>query len=379
MNRDPGPVRMRLALAGGGTGGHVVPGLHLLAELADNEALELEDLVWFGAGRPVEERVLTGLAEAVGDASWERVVLHLEPDGGGAPSLGGLGLRLLPAVRRARRTLAQHRTEVLLGLGGFTTVPAVLAARSLGIPVALLEINAVPGRATRWLARWARRVFHAWPASLPSGAATERDVHVGPPLAPALTRGLDPARVSRFQSEHGLDPTRPLLLVLGGSQGALGLNRFLAEHALTLVASGANVLHQVGPGRLGEAAPSTGGYRALEYIDDVPCALAAATLVLCRGGASTLAEIGALARPAWVVPYPHHPDRHQERNARMLGEGVRIVPESDLTGERAQELCELLSPAGVALRERMSQALGEKVPTDAAGRIVRSLAEWAER
>lgn len=376
--------RLRLALAGGGTGGHVVPGLHLLAHLEVLESDGLEDLLWLGAGRAVEDRVLADLGERVGSATWERVALKLEPPGGGAPSLGGLSLRIVPSVAAARRALKRHRSQVLLGLGGFTTVPAVLAARSLRIPVLLLEINAVPGRATKWLSRFAAKVFHAWPATLPKsdGPAAEkvqRHVHTGPPLSPALAATVREVDESDARRRLGVAPDRPMLLVLGGSQGALGLNRFVASEARTLLSAGVTVLHQVGPGRLAEAAPAQDGYAAVEYIDDVPLALRAAAFVLCRGGASTIAEVGALARPAWVVPYPHHPDRHQELNARMLGEGVRIVTEGDLSEARAGELVQLLSEAGEAERERMSRALVRAVPTDGAERIASDMLALASR
>lgn len=376
---------LRLALAGGGTGGHVVPGLHLLEALEQGPA-PLEDLLWLGAGRAVEDRVLSDLERRVGRAEVERVALALEPEGGGAPSLAGLAVRLAPAVRRARRALAAHRSQVLLGLGGFTTVPAVLAARSLGLPVALLEINAVAGRATRWLARWSARVYHAWPSTLPAGGEDGRHVHVGPPLSPRLLTPPTADEARAFRAAHGLPAEGPLLLVLGGSQGALGLNRFVAEHAGALLAGGLSVLHQVGPGRLEEAAqvgaqlgtgPPGEVYRAVEYLDEVPTALHLATLVLCRGGASTLAEVGAVARPAWVVPYPHHADRHQERNAERLGEGVRIVPEETLGAEWLAALLELVGPAGGVERERMRTCLRDAVPADAAERIGRGLVELA--
>ncbi|MFT5287981.1 MAG: UDP-N-acetylglucosamine--N-acetylmuramyl-(pentapeptide) pyrophosphoryl-undecaprenol N-acetylglucosamine transferase [Planctomycetota bacterium] len=365
---------LRLAFAGGGTGGHVVPGLHLLTQLQIPESGpcmgRLEDLLWFGAGRAVEDRVLSGLEDLVGEASHERVALALEPAGGGAPSLGGLSLRLLPAVLKARSSLKRHRSQVLLGLGGFTTVPAVLAARSLGIPITLLEINAVPGRATRWLSRFATHVFHAWPSTLPGGVETERHLHVGPPLPHVVTSKTDLIK-EVAPVFPGLSD--PLLLVLGGSQGALGLNRFLAAQTAALVEGGVFILHQVGPGRLDEAAPEQPGYRAVEYLDDVPAALRAATFVLCRGGASTLAEVGAMGKPAWVVPYPHHQDRHQERNAEMLGDGVRVVQEADLDTAHVAELCGLLSANGTPQRAAMSAALGSAVPSTAAASIVEVL------
>lgn len=363
----PGP---RLAFAGGGTGGHIVPGLHLLADAASRGRAP-SDLVWFTSGREVENSALAGLARLA--PGCERVVLPLEPSGGGAPSLAQLARRALPATWRARRALQAHRSEVLLGLGGFTSLPAVLAARSLGLPCALLEVNAVPGKATRMLARLVRRVYHASPASLPS-AAGSRHVVFGPPLDPALARGRGTSIERRAIAQAaGLPGEGTLLLVLGGSQGAGSLNRFVADHAGTLLASGAEVLHQCGPGRLESAPTERPGLVVREYLAEIPDLLRAADLVLCRGGASTLAEVAAARVPLVVVPYPHHADRHQERNARGLGAGVRIVDDAALDADLARELARLLGPSGAAERAERAAALEQAVPLDAARRILDDL------
>ena len=376
----PSTRSVRLALAGGGTGGHILPGANLCAHAA--AAGELADLVWFQTGRSVEVTAMQGFERRIEGVQFERSVLKLEPSGGGAPSPLELSLKSLPGWMRARARLRAHRTQVVLGLGGFTCLPVVLAARSLGLPVALLEINAVSGRATRWLSRMSTRVFHAWPGTLPDVAqrsASTEHLWTGPPLAAAfdgteVPLGGDPRERVRL----GFEADRPLLLVLGGSQGALGLNKFLAQHAPGLLERRVQVLHQVGPGRMDEAALASQGYLAAEFLADVPAALRAATLVLCRGGASTLAEVGALRRPAWVVPYPHHPDRHQEHNARQLEPGVRIVQESDLDEERARELARLCGQAGREPRAAMAAALGDRVPVDGVQRIWNDLVHLTE-
>ncbi len=355
---------LRLALAGGGTGGHVVPGARLVRAAARRGVLA--DLVWFGTGRAAEERALASVRAAAGDVPFEHVALALEPEGGGAPSrartLAAAPLQSL----RARAVLARHRTAVVLGLGGFTVLPAALAALSRGTPLALLEINAAAGRATRRLAPFAARVFHAWDATMPARPSAKH-VRSGPPLDDEL---LAPA------------PGRPApaagrLLVLGGSQGAGGLNAFVRAHAAALLAGGAELVHQVGPGRLAEAAAPHPRYRAVEYLDDVPAELRAATLVLTRGGASTLVEVAALRRAALVVPYPHHADRHQERNARQLGAGVVIVDEERLDGAVAARLAELAGERGASERAAMERALAGALPLDGTERILDALVELA--
>lgn len=364
---------LRLAFAGGGTGGHIVPGLHILAAAKECGAAPL-DLVWFTSGRAVEDRVLAKLAERAGDVPWERVVLPIEPPGGGAPTRLRLAFKLPASYATALAALKRHRPEVVVGLGGFTSLPVVLAARRLGIPVALLEINAHAGTATTWLSRFATRVLHAWQGTMPA-AATERDTHVGPPLAPDFVP--DPRGAAALRAELGFDPARPLLVVLGGSQGSSALNAFVRAHGPSLVGAGLQILHQTGPDKLGEGAEHFSGYRKSEYVDPVRPALAAATLVLCRGGASTLAEVAAMRVPALVAPYPHHADRHQERNARELGEGMRIVQDVQLDAACRDEILRLCSEAGEAQRAAMSRALEQAMPHGSARRILAALCSIA--
>ncbi len=367
---------LRIAFAGGGTGGHVVPGLHLLAH-ARKAGLVVDDLVWFTSGRPVEDRVFAGAAGLLADLPFERVRLALEPAGGGAPSRARLAVRTPRAVLDARATLRAHQSQVLLGLGGFTSLPAVVAARGLRIPVVLLEVNAASGLATRWLAPLAARTLHSWTASVRPRAA--RHARVGPPLSPeiATAGAATPADRRAARAALGFDPDRPLLVVLGGSQGAGALNGFVRAHLARLAGAGLQVLHQTGPGRLNEAAPAVSGYRALEFVEPVRTALLAATAVLCRGGASTLAEIAALRVPAIVAPYPLAAGNHQERNARELGQGVRIVHDAELGPFLADELVGLLEQSGDERRAAMGAALAEALPLDGARRIWDELAALA--
>ena len=162
--------------------------------------------------------------------------------------------------------------------------------------------------------------------------------------------------------------------MLGGSQGAGALNAWIARHAASLIDGGLAVLHQLGPGRSAEAASAHAHYQAREFLQDVPAAIAAATLVLCRGGASTLAEVGALRKPAWVVPYPHHADRQQEHNAALLGGGVRLCLEDRLDGSLVPELVHAAGLEGAAQREAMAQELAERVPLDGLSRSLDELA-----
>ena len=330
---DPQPSTWRVAFAGGGTGGHLAPGLALLEAAGP---VGFEELVWFLAGRPIEDRVLA----RVEDRLVRRVSLGLER--GAAPRTHQLVLRAAPAIRRARMELRRSGCELLLALGGAVTLPAVLAARSLRLPVVLLEANAVAGRATRSLERFAALVCHATDSSKPSGNPT-RARHVVTGL-PVQDLSVGEEQVARWREAQGLEAGKPLLLVLGGSQGARGLNRFVQEQARGFSEAGIQVVHQVGPERLEEAADRTlPGYRAVEYLDPLAPALSAADFCLCRGGSGTLSELMAVRLPAMVVPYPHHRDGHQAANALAHGPAFEIVAEAELSPKVAERLRDLVA------------------------------------
>ncbi len=374
--------RLRISFAGGGTGGHIVPGLHLLErtlqELGANSERAvpvIEDLLWFTSGRAVEDRVLESVPDGF---PWKRQVLALEPAGGGAPSHTRLLLKTPGSFLTARRELRKHRTQVLLGLGGFTTLPAVLAARSLGIPVALLEINAASGKATRSLQRFATRIFHAWKGTLPGAVEDARQCLTGAPVSPSVSQ-VGSGLGSREEALEALamDRTRPLLLVLGGSQGAGSLNGFMRTHRDDLLQGGLQVLHQCGPGKRSALPADSAHFRAVEFLAPISRALQASTLVLCRGGASTLAEVAAAQRAALVVPYPHHTDGHQERNAKELGAGIRLVKDEALNAACAAQIVHLALESGALERAEMERELGLAGHEDAAARILEELQQLA--
>ncbi|QDU66710.1 glycosyltransferase [Engelhardtia mirabilis] len=374
------PTPLRLALAGGGTGGHLAPGLHLLDWLV--EARGLDDVLWLAGDRRVDRRMLADLAARLDGVPARVRSLGIEGGRDAAPSHGTQLVRMPVAFARARRALVEHRSELLLGLGGYVSLPAVLAARSLGIPVVLLEVNAVMGGATRLLSPLAARILHSVQASMPTGAPKDSRHRVsGPPLAPVYTQddGAAQAEASAFVAALGLDPARPLLLVLGGSQGAGPLNGFVREHLDLLLEGGVQVLHQVGPGRRDEGAADRPGYRAVEFVDPTHRALRASTAVLARAGASSLAEIAALGVPAVLVPYPQASGNHQQLNAAQLGAGVVVLPQAQLDAERASALARLIGEEGAERRTSMAAELRRRVPGDGSARLVVKLEELLGR
>jgi UDP-N-acetylglucosamine--N-acetylmuramyl-(pentapeptide) pyrophosphoryl-undecaprenol N-acetylglucosamine transferase len=353
-------------LAAGGTGGHLVPAL-ALAERLSGDGHQVELLT---EGRPVEDRVL-------GNA---RFVRHQMPLRGGRFLAG---LRVLAAVPRSLSLLRQRRIDLVAGLGGRVTVPAALAAWALRVPLCLLEQNAVSGRANRFLARFARRIYTGLPlflgGRLPSRRVRQAGIPLPAPLVDAAGRSGEPGGTlaREIRRSLGLLPARVTLLVTGGSQGAAILNQVVPE-AVAGLGHSLQVIHLTGPGREEEVGAR---YRACgvgaavkDFSREMPALYTAADLVLCRGGALTLSEAMVLGRPALVVPYPWHRDRHQERNAEVLAVGgaVRLLPQDQLTPARlrAELMPFVLDPALATRMGRIARAL---VRVDAAAEIARDL------
>lgn len=301
----------RVLLAAGGTGGHIFPALAVAEELLAGGA----EVLWLAAGgmerQLIEKR---GLPLYVAPFS--------PPSGIFAP------LRLAAAVLRALFVLRRIRPDVVLGMGGYASAPGCLAAWLLRLPVLIHEQNAVAGRANRLLSRFVSIKLTGFPDVFPGG------IWVGNPVR----RGFSSVAASPPSS-----PSEALrLLVLGGSQGARALNKVVPQ-AAALLARGRRIriTHQCGAGN-GEE--TTAAYRAAggggecdvevaEFIDDVAAALGAADVVVCRAGASTLAELTASAAAAVLVPYPYAAAAHQTANARFFAarRAAVLCAESDLT------------------------------------------------
>jgi len=350
-----------LAVAGGGTGGHIFPALAVAREFRRREPGTR--VLYLGAAGRLEERVVPLEGDAVRFHG-----LRVRGLKGQGPRAAATALALATrAVAECRREIAAFGADLLLGTGGYSSGPAAVAARSLGIPVVLQEQNAVPGLTNRLLGRIARKVFIAFePARrfFPAG----RTVLAGNPVRDeAIGAG----------GEVGRNPGLRLL-VLGGSQGARGVNRLVTGALPAIKAAGLDVsfVHQSGDS---ECEAVRAAYRGeglsaevAAFYDAMGGRYTAADLVVARAGAGTIAEIAVNGRPAILIPFPHAAGDHQRVNARWLAErgGALIVEEN------ADGAAELLASAIVTLardRERLramalaSAAVGVR---DAATRIV---------
>lgn len=321
-------ARYTIVVMAGGTGGHVFPALAVAERLRELG----HEVVWLGTRAGLEARVVPTRGLPI---EWISIA---GVRGKGLQTLLLAPLNLLRAVIQAMGVLRRYRPQVVIGLGGFVSGPGGLAAWLLRQPLVIHEQNAIAGMTNRLLAYLARRVLEAFPDTF---AGHRKRQTVGNPVRREII-ALD-APTQRLAARQG----RIRLLVLGGSLGALALNRGVPQ-ALALLPPELRpeVRHQAGRtlelARQAYAAAGL-GIEPEAFIEDMAAAYAWADLVVCRAGALTVAELAAAGLPAVLVPYPHAVDDHQTANARYLvsaGAAV-LIQERDLT---PQVLADALRP-----------------------------------
>lgn len=339
----------RIVISGGGTGGHLYPGLAVADEFRRMEC----EVLYLGSPRGLESEVVPR----------EGYSFLAVPSRGiaGTPlkkalALGTLGLGTLQACWR----LLSWRPDLVVGTGGFVCVPAVVSAAILGVPVVLLEQNAVPGKATLFLSRLSRAVCLSF-AETAKFFAGRRTEWTGNPLRSSIQLKSK----EEACRELALDPERPTLLVAGASQGATSINRALVEALPGWADKEWNILHLTGRNHLARVKArvdsvlppdSTLSYQAFGFRKDMENLYSASDLVVSRAGATTIAELTCLGLPAVFVPYPYA-GGHQKENARVLVDsgGARQIPD-ELVGEKLRDEVELLLEDRQALSEMSARA-----------------------
>lgn len=316
---------MNIVIAAGGTAGHVNPAVALAT------ALPNDTVTFIGTASGLE-------AAAVPRAGYELDTIEIAGFDRAKPAqLPLVGAKALKAVGAARRLLAARHAQVVVGMGGYVSLPVCIAARTRSIPVILHEQNIVLGLANKVSKPFARKIGVSFEETLRSVGA--RGVYTGNPVLPSIAQ-LDRAAARAGSYEHfGLDPSRTTVLVFGGSLGALTLNSAAPGLARRWAArDDIQILHISGRSSQGQASGSDLGpaYHRVEYTDEMAMAYAVADICICRGGATTVAELGAVGLPSVIVPYPHHRDRQQERHGAILAAGgaAICVPDSQATAER---------------------------------------------
>nr|WP_243633032.1 undecaprenyldiphospho-muramoylpentapeptide beta-N-acetylglucosaminyltransferase [Mycobacterium uberis] len=349
---------LSIVLAGGGTAGHVEPAM------AVADALRALDphvrITALGTSRGLETRLVPERGYHLELIT--SVPLPRKPTG----DLVRLPRRVWRAVRETRAVLEEVGAHVVVGFGGYVALPAYLAARGIHrlrrhIPVVVHEANARAGIANRVGARTADRVF----AAVPGSGLSDAEV-VGVPVRAAITT-MDRAALRADARKHfGFAEDARVLLVFGGSQGAVSLNRAVAGAAADLAAAGVAVLHAHGPKNtleLRTPEPGEPPYVAVPYLDRMDLAYAAADLVICRSGAMTVAEVSAVGLPAIYVPLPIG-NGEQRLNALPVvnAGGGMMVADADVTpGLVARHVARLLNdPARLAMMMAAAVRVGHR-------------------
>jgi UDP-N-acetylglucosamine--N-acetylmuramyl-(pentapeptide) pyrophosphoryl-undecaprenol N-acetylglucosamine transferase len=353
---------MRAILAGGGTGGHVIPALAIAHALKGNYGAEV---LFIGTARGMENRLVPAAGYSlrlvkVGALKNVTFATRLKT-----------ALDLPRAIWDSWRMIAEFRPDVMIGVGGYASGPAMFAGTLSGIPTLAFEPNFVPGFANRLLAPMVSAAAVHFPET---GSHFRRYEVTGVPVRQAF-----------FSSAH-INPKerKPTLLVFGGSQGAHAINQAVVQAlpALWTRIPALHIIHQTGERDYNEAQTAYleagGSAEVYPFIDDMPAVFARSDVLLCRSGASTVAEVTAAGKPAIFVPFPRAADDHQKRNAQALERAgaAMMIEESLFSPERLVEnVSALFNDA--ALMEKMTVAARSLAHPGAAQQIAAMAARLA--
>lgn len=349
---------IRLLIAASGTGGHLFPAIATAEQLQDYQ------IEWLGVPNRMETQLIA-----------DRYLLHTIPVQGFQQRLGlgtlKIASQLLGSVFQVRRLLKGGKFQAVFTTGGYIAAPAILAARSLGLPIVLHESNALPGKVTRTFSPGCSVVaigFEAAAQYLPKA----KTAYVGTPVR------------SQFLHSPQLDlpipPDVPLIVVAGGSQGAVAVNKFVRNCAQKWIDSGAWIFHQTG-----ESDPEADSFQHPHYIsmpfyNNMAGLLHRANLAISRAGAGTLTELAVTKTPSILIPYPFAAEDHQAYNAKVFADaGAAVVyRQQELTAEKLEsEVLGLLkSPERL---QKMADAAGELAIPDSSDRLAQLVRDLVER
>ncbi|WP_460954389.1 undecaprenyldiphospho-muramoylpentapeptide beta-N-acetylglucosaminyltransferase [Parasphingorhabdus pacifica] len=336
-----------VVVAGGGTAGHIEPAL----ALADAVRRLRPDarVTALGTERGLENQLVPARGYQL--ELVPPVPMPRKP----STELLRMPVKVRESVRQTRNVLDQVRADVVVGFGGYVSLPAYLAARGR-TPILVHEANARAGLANKVGARLAERVLAATPDSGLPGAEV-----IGIPLRESITTLNRAALRAQARAHFGLHPSAPTILVFGGSQGAHTLNTAFSGAAESLGRAGVGVLHAHGPKNTMavQRVPGAPEYSAVPYLERMDLAYAAADLVVCRSGAMTVAEVSAVGLPAVFVPLPHG-NGEQALNAQpVVGTGgATLIPDEDLTPQKVIESVLPLARDAQRLQEMSRATLG---------------------
>jgi len=358
---------MKVLIAGGGTGGHIIPAIAVARELQSEGPVEV---MFLGTPRGLESRL-------VPQAGFPLTLIKVGQLNNVSLLTRVRTLVDLPlSIFRCMALLRRFRPNVVMGVGGYASGPAMLAAQMLRIPTLAFEPNAVPGMANRLVGR---RVAAAAVNFAPAAVYFRNARVTGIPVRSEFF--ALPPRVAQDVAAH------PHLLVFGGSQGARVLNQTMPQIIVPLLAAvpGLTVLHQAGArhAEATQAAYAASGadparWQVHAFLDDMPARFADADVILARSGAGTVAELAAAGKPSVLVPFPQAADDHQRRNAEVLAEAgaAVMILEAELTPERLlREFSGLLaSPERLSAMAQDARTMAHPNATEEIVSMLRSIA-----
>lgn len=355
---------MKVLLAGGGTAGHTSP---LLATADALQRLDPEvQITCLGTPRGLENKVVPAAGYPL--ELVPPVPLPRKPNA----DLFRVPSRLRAAVKQTLEIFDRIQPDVVVGYGGYVSMPAYLAARRRKLPLVIHEQNALPGIANKAGARIADRVAVSFPDT-----PLKRAEYIGLPIRPMISRLDRAASRAEARAFFDLDPSLPTLLVTGGSQGARRLNQAVASASPALAAAGVQVLHVVGPKGEAEVSDSGVPHRVLHFVDRMDLAYAAADMVLSRSGANSVTEAAATGLPAIFVPLPIG-NGEQALNAKPVVEagGAVLVDDAEVTADLVARLVPEIVLDATRLA-KMGAAAAALIPRDADDKLARIVQETA--
>jgi UDP-N-acetylglucosamine--N-acetylmuramyl-(pentapeptide) pyrophosphoryl-undecaprenol N-acetylglucosamine transferase len=340
---------LRLLVAASGTGGHLFPAIAVAQALADTHSAKTRyEIEWLG----VNDRMETQLVP-------KAYPMHIIPVEGlqSKPSLKTLALlgKFALSFWQTRQILKRGKFRGVLTTGGYIAAPAILAARSLGLPSVLHESNAIPGKVTRFLSRWCSAVALGFAAAQPYLPGVKTQV-VGTPVREGFLK------VSPLALE--IPPGAFVVVVMGGSQGALGLNRIVRQCAPLWLQTGLWIVHLTGDLDPDVKTLTHPHYLEMPFYDNVAGLLQRANLAISRSGAGTMTELAITGTPSLLIPYPYAAEDHQYYNAKYFVEGgaAEVFREKDVSVEQLQDEVLALMRSPQVLHQMATQAKRLAVP-----------------
>lgn len=363
---------MRIAICGGGTAGHIYPAIALADELTLEEPES--DLIFLGTNNGLEKKLVPEAGydiKTIEAKAFQRKFT--------LKNVSAL-FALLNGFFKSRSFLQEYKPNVVLGVGGYVSAPAILAALSLKIPVVIHEQNAVPGLANKILSRFANVTATSFPDGEKIFPKARRVIHTGNPIRRKMIGSLKDDGLHALT----LEKNKKTVLIFGGSQGAETINKSVVEaYKYLKELENLQLIHITGQDNFDEVCMAMKKeisnndkvrYQAHPYIDNINDAYAAADLVVCRAGATTIAELTALGVPSVLIPYPYATGDHQYKNASSLEKhgAAKIIRNEELNGKKLSQLINSLiyDKSTLAQMKERSSSLGKPYAANDLAKII---------